>query len=209
MAFFRSFYMERFQIWAQPWWVNLLLLVPAFSYRLWRRKGLLLSWRKLLMLALFGASFGFVEAAVVVYLRTAAGVFGNYSSTISRLQTSSTAYQQAVSSLAQFPQSLRTIEAFREAATMIMLVTVALLAGAKARERWGAFLWTFAAWDLTYYAGLWAILRWPTSLKDYDVLFLLPVPWVAQVWFPLLMSALTLLIVAFSRTENTCMRVHE
>jgi hypothetical protein len=201
--------MERFQIWAQPWWVNLLLLVPALSYRLWRREGLLLSWRKLLTLALFSASFGFVEAAVVVYLRTAAGVFGNYSSTISQLRHSSTAYQQAVSSLAQFPQSLRTIEAFREAATMIMLVTVALLAGAKAKERWASFLWAFAGWDLTYYAGLWAILRWPSSLKDYDVLFLLPVPWVAQVWFPLLVSALTLLIVALSRTENTRTRVRE
>jgi hypothetical protein len=201
--------MERFQIWAQPWWVNLLLLVPMLSYRLWRRKGLLLSWRKLLLLALFGAAFGFVEAAVVVYLRTAAGVWSPYSSTISQLQHSSTAYQQVVSSLAQFPQSLRAIEAFREAATMIMLVTVALLAAAKARERWGSFLWAFAAWDLTYYAGLWAILRWPSSLKDYDVLFLLPVPWVAQVWFPLLVSALTLLIVALSRTENACTRVHE
>jgi hypothetical protein len=128
------------------------------------------------MLALFGASFGFVEAAVVVYLRTAAGALSPYSSTIFQLQLSSTTYQQAVSSLAQFPQSLRTIEAFREAATMIMLFTVALLAGAKAKERWGSFLWAFAAWDLTYYAGLWAILRWPSSLKDYDVLFLLPLP---------------------------------
>ncbi len=160
-------------------------------------------------LALFSASFGFVEAAVVVYLRTAAGVFGNYSSTISQLRHSSSAYQQAVSSLAQFPHSLRTIEAFREAATMIMLVTVALLAGAKAKERWASFLWAFAGWDLTYYVGLWAILRWPSSLKDYDVLFLLPVPWVAQVWFPLLVSTLTLLIVALSRTENTCTRVRE
>jgi hypothetical protein len=196
--------MERFQIWAQPWWVNLLLLVPVLSCCHWRQKGLLLSWRKLLMLALFGASFGFVEAAVVVYLRTAAGVFGNYSSTDSQLQYPATAYQQAVSSLAQVPQTLRTIEGFREAATMVMLVTVALLASAEAKERWGSFLWAFAVWDLTYYAGLWATLRWPSSLKDYDLLFLLPVPWVAQIWFPLLVSALTLLAVAISLTENTC-----
>ena len=202
--------MERFQILAQPWWVNLLLLVPALSYLLWRRKGLLLSWRKLVMLALFGASFGYVEAAVVVYLRTAAGAVGHYSSTISELQYSSTAYQQAVSALVQFPQSLRTIEVFREAATMIMLGTVAVLAGARAKERWGSFLWAFAAWDLAYYAGLWAILRWPSSLKDYDVLFLIPVPWVAQVWFPLLVSGLSLLIVVLSRIEKaTSTQVHE
>jgi len=193
--------METLQIWAQPWWVNLLLLVPALSYLFWRDKGLLLSWRKLLMLALFGASFGFVEAAVVVYLRTAAGAFGHCGSTISQLRYSSPTYQQAISSLAQFPAALRTIEVFREGATMIMLGSVSLLAGARAKERWGSFLWTFAVWDLTYYAGLWAILRWPASLKDYDVLFLIPVPWVAQVWYPLLVSALTLLIVALSRKD--------
>jgi hypothetical protein len=153
------------------------------------------------MLALFGASFGFVEAAVVVYLRTAGGAFGHYSSTISELRYSSPTYQQAISSLAQFPAALRTIEVFREAATMIMIGSVSLLAGARAKERWGSFLWAFAVWDLTYYAGLWAILRWPSSLKDYDVLFLIPVPWVAQVWYPLLVSALTLLIVALSRKD--------
>ncbi len=81
---------------------------------------------------------------------------------------------------------------------MVMLGCVALLAGAGAKERWGAFLWAFAAWDITYYVGLWATLRWPSSLKDYDVLFLIPVPWVAQVWFPLLVSSLTLLAVAVS-----------
>jgi hypothetical protein len=195
--------MERFQLWAQPWWVNLLLLVPVLSYFVWRRKGLLLSWRKLLILALFGVSFGFVEAAVVVYLRTATGVLGDYSSMVSQLQYTPVNDQEAVSSLARFPQGLRTIEVFREAATMIMLVTVALLAGAGARERWASFLWMFAAWDITYYAGLWTMLRWPASLKDYDVLFLIPVPWVAQVWFPLLVSTLALLMVALCQVEKT------
>ena len=76
--------MQRFQIWAHPWWVNLVLLVPALSYLGWRRKGLLLSWRKLSVLALFGVAFGFVEAVVVVYLRTAAEAVGHYSSAISQ-----------------------------------------------------------------------------------------------------------------------------
>jgi hypothetical protein len=193
--------MQRFQLWAQPWWVNLLLLVPAFSYLFWRRKGLLLSSESLLTLAFFGASFGFVEAAVVVYLRAAASVIGQYSDTTSQLQSPAT-YQQAVSTLTHFPKSLRTIEVFREAATMIMLSSVALLAGARAKERWGSFLWVFAVWDITYYVGLWATIRWPSSLIDYDVLFLIPVPWVAQVWFPVLVSSLTMLAVALSRKNS-------
>lgn len=198
--------MQRFQILAQPWWVNLVLLVPALSYLGWRRKGLLLSWRRLSALALFGAAFGFVEAVVVVYLRTAADAVAHYGSTISQLQHAPITYQQAVSSLAQFPQSLRTVEVCREAATMIMLCMLALLADARARERWSSFLWTFAVWDLAYYAGLWGMLRWPTSLTDYDVLFLIPVPWIAQVWFPLLVSTLSLLMVALCRARGDILR---
>ena len=91
-----------------------------------------------------------------------------------------------------------TIEIAREAATIIMLVSVALLAATKFRERWASFLWAFAVWDIAYYAALWATVRWPSSLKDLDVLFLIPVPWVAQVWFPLLVSGLTLLAVGVS-----------
>ena len=85
---------------------------------------------------------------------------------------------------------------------MIMLCMLALLADARARERWSSFLWTFAVWDLAYYAGLWGMLRWPTSLTDYDVLFLIPVPWIAQVWFPLLVSTLSLLTVALCRARG-------
>jgi len=81
---------------------------------------------------------------------------------------------------------------------MVMLTMVALLAGSSGRERWAAFLWAFAIWDLSYYAGLWATIRWPTSLLDLDVLFLIPVPWIAQVWFPLLVSLMTILAIAWS-----------
>jgi hypothetical protein len=91
-----------------------------------------------------------------------------------------------------------TVEVLREAATILMLASVALLAATKAPERCAVFLWTFALWDVSYYAGLWATIRWPTSLNDLDLLFLIPVPWVAQVWFPLLVSALTLLVVGLS-----------
>jgi hypothetical protein len=82
---------------------------------------------------------------------------------------------------------------------MIMLTMVALLAGSTRRDRWAAFLWAFALWDISYYAGLWATIRWPTSLLDLDVLFLIPVPWIAQVWFPLLVSLMTIAVVAWSR----------
>ena len=189
--------MEKLQDWAQPWWVNLLVLIPLATYSTFRRKVQLLNWRQLTASAAFAAAFGFVEAAVVVYLRAAMGLLPGYRGSLSDLRHSSQNYEQAAS-LSQFPQSLLTIEGYREAATMVMLVSVALLAASKASSRWAAFLWVFALWDIAYYTGLWAIVRWPDSLTNLDVLFLIPVPWIAQVWFPLLVSGLTVLAIALS-----------
>jgi hypothetical protein len=189
--------MEKLQVWAQPWWVNLLLLIPLATYIAYRRQRQLLNWRQLITLAVFAAAFGFVEAAVVVYLRAAVGLLPGYTGTLSELQNAPQGYQQA-KSISQFPPSLLTIELYREAATMVMLVSVALLAASRASARWAAFLWVFALWDIAYYAGLWVTVRWPASLTDLDVLFLIPVPWIAQVWFPLLVSGLTVLAIAVS-----------
>lgn len=190
--------MDGFQAWAQPWWVNLLVVVPLFIYFLWRRKGVGLSLWQLLQATLFGAAFGFVEAAVVVYLRAALGLLPGYKGTLADVaRMSAGVYQQAQA--VELPPSLMTVELFREAATIVMLVCLALLAGRKPRERWAVFFWTFAVWDIAYYAGLWGTVRWPASLKDLDILFLIPVPWLAQVWFPLLISLLTLAAITLTR----------
>ena len=74
--------MGTFHLFAHPWWVNLLVLVPVIMYFLWRRDGLDLSVRKKLMIAAFALAFGFVEAAVVVYLRAAIGDLPGYHGTL-------------------------------------------------------------------------------------------------------------------------------
>ena len=186
--------MPSFQLWAEPWWVNLLILIPLITFFVFRN-GLSLNWRQLVILAVFATAFGFVEAAVVVYIRAAVGLLPGYTGTLAELQHSSQGYHQE-KSLAQFPPSLLSIETWRESATIVMLICVAMLTSTLARARWAAFLWAFAIWDSAYYAGLWTIVRWPTSPKDFDVLFLIPVPWIAQVWFPLLVSMLTVVVIA-------------
>lgn len=203
--------MQKFHVFAQPWWVNLLIIVPFVAYFLWRRKGLALAWRQMLAISGFALAFGFVEAAVVVYLRAAVGLLPGYQQgTFADIRRLSAAYQQG-SSIVHFPQVLITVELMREAATMVMLICVALLAARGTRERCASFLWAFAVWDITYYAGLWAIVRWPPSLKTVDVLFLIPQPWIAQVWYPLLVSALTLaavvLVKARARSKDERARV--
>jgi hypothetical protein len=177
--------MAAFVLFATPWWVNLLILVPVIPYLLSRKEKILVGRRRLLVIALFGVAFGFVEAAVVVYLRAATGLWPG----------------PQVKGLVAFPETLLRIECFREAATMIILGGVAWLAGQRIRERVVVFLWMFALWDFSYYVWLRLTIGWPTSLINSDLLFLIPVPWVAQVWFPILVSGLTALVIWF-RSSN-------
>ncbi len=119
----------------------------------------------------FGVAFGVIEASVVVYLRGAVG-------TGAVLPTATGA------GLATYG----AIETLREAATLVMIVAVGWLAGRTGLERlaWAAVV--FGTWDMTYYAGLrWAI-GWPSTLDSWDVLFLIPAPWVGPVWAPIAVS---------------------
>jgi hypothetical protein len=186
---------------AQPWWVNLLVAVPPLAWFSWRRGGVPLTWAQLLFSGIFAASFGFLEAVVVVYLRAAVGLLPGYQGTLSDVIRMSAQFHVQPQAISQFPQSLLALEFLREAATILMLLSVALLTSANPRARAAVFLWTFALWDTIYYAGLWATVRWPLSLRDPDVLFLIPVPWLAPVWFPLLVSALALATVLLSRVR--------
>lgn len=191
----------KFGLIAEPWWVNLLVLIPPFAYFRWRRAGVVLSPRQLLMSGVFAAAFGFVEAVVVVYLRAATGLLPGYQGTLSDVIRRSGEFYQQSQAINQFPRSLLTLEVFREAATILMLLSVAFLTAAKVRSRAAVFLWTFAIWDITYYAVLWATVRWPLSIRDPDVLFLIPRPWISPVWFPLLVSVLAILAVLFARAN--------
>jgi hypothetical protein len=84
--------------------------------------------------------------------------------------------------------NLGWIEAGREAATLVMIAAVGILAGRSAVERlaWAAVV--FGAWDIGYYVFLWLFAGWPDSLGATDLLFLIPVPWVGPVWSPVVVS---------------------
>jgi len=194
--------MNEFTLFAQPWWVNFLIVVPFVAYYLWRKEGLTISKWTLVVSGLFGIAFGFVEASVIIYIRAAVGLLPGYSGTLSDVaRLSANIYQQA-QILGKLPRSLFMVDFFREAAMITMLFGVALLTTKRLRERWAMFLWTFAVWDIFYYVGLWATVRWPSSLLTPDVLFLIPVPWFSQVWFPVLVSALTMVAVVIARKKE-------
>ena len=193
--------MSQFHFLAQPLWINLLVFIPLGVLISWRTRGLDIPGRQLLFASIFALAFGFAEAAVVVYLRAATGLLPGYAGTLSEVRSLARITPLSPAAITQFPQSLLLVELLREGATIVMLVSIAMLTAARARERSAVFLWTFALWDISYYAGLFATIHWPASLTDVDVLFLIPVPWVAQVWFPLLVSILTLIAVGLSRRK--------
>ena len=189
--------MDNVQIFASPWWVNLALLVPLGSYFLWHKKGLDVGWSHIVLTAIFAIAFGINEAVVVVYLRAAVGLLPDFATTLS--QTVSLNLYQQQQLLNALPQTLVGIEMIRETATIVILAAVSLITAREWRERWAFFLWMFAFWDIFYYVGLWAIVRWPYSLLTPDILFLVPVPWVAQVWFPILVSLIAIAILLLGK----------
>src|SRR6266404_9741664 len=128
--------MQSFMMMPYPWWVNLLILVPALNFYFWRRHRLRLAWQTLIFAGLFAAGFGFVEAAVVLYLRAAIGLLPGYQGTLADVVRLSPGVYERSQDLHVLPASLLTVEVAREAATLVMLVAVALLSAARRRERW-------------------------------------------------------------------------
>jgi hypothetical protein len=183
---------------AHPWWVNLLIAVPLVSYFFWQKESISITKAHLLVAAVFAASFGVVEGTVVVYLRAVLGVTAGYGASLSEVARFSESLNRALLEPV-LPVSLLKVEVLREAATMLMLASVALLAASNRSLRWAMFLWIFAIWDITYYVTLWATIRWPSSMTETDVLFLIPVAWISPVWFPLLVSVLSVAAVLLSR----------
>jgi hypothetical protein len=86
------------------------------------------------------------------------------------------------------------IELGREAATMFMLAGAALAFARNLREWLAAFMIGFGIWDVSFYVFLRVLINWPTSLFEWDLLFLLPVPWVGPVLAPLIVSV-TMIVV--------------
>jgi len=112
------------------------------------------------------------------------------------------------------PDPILKIEILREFCTIIMLVSIALIAGKNKLRSFAYFLFCFAIWDITYYAGVKMILGWPSSFFTWDILFLIPFPWIAPILAPLISSlsmiflSLTILFM-LNHNENFRLKVVE
>jgi len=135
-----------------------------------RRAGARARWW---LVVAFAIGMAWVEAASVYYLRVIADRVEPYQ-------------PNPLPLLENFQQ----VELVREVATLVMLLTVGLLAGRTWRTRLGYSSIAFGVWDIFYYVCLRLMSDWPKSLFDWDVLFLLPLPWWGPVLAPVCIALL-------------------
>ena len=128
---------------------------------------------RLWLIVAFAVAMAWVESASVYYLRAM----------VDRIEP----YQQN-------PLPMRgvlgPVEVVREMATLVMLLTVGMLGGRTRQTRLAYTAIAFGVWDILYYVFLWIIADWPKSLLDWDVLFLLPLPWWGPVLAPVCIALL-------------------
>jgi hypothetical protein len=133
-------------------------------------------WNRWWMVMIYAAAMAWVESAVVFYLR----------SMIHRIEPRQPNPFPVIGGFG-------AVELPREFATLVMLLAVGILAGRNWRARFGYAVIAFGVWDIFYYVFLKIICGWPHALLDWDVLFLLPLPWWGPVLAPVLISLLMIL----------------
>ena len=146
-------------------------------------------WRNFAPLVLFGVSFGYVEATVVVYLRE---LFKPMALELSPKRMPGDVFplitREQLEATDRAHLRLLKTEVIRETATMVMLASVGLAIAWNFNTWIAGFVISFGIWDICYYVFLKVLIDWPRSLLEWDLLFLIPVPWVGPVLAPVLVS---------------------
>jgi len=146
-------------------------------------------FKTIIWVTVFAIAMAFAESAVVVYLRA---IY----------------YPEGFSfPLKAFTDYKILVEVMRELATLFMLTAVAYLAGRRFWERFAYFMISFGIWDIFYYVWLKVLLDWPSTMFDWDVLFLIPLPWIGPVIAPVSIAILMIIfgliiICSFQEDEN-------
>jgi hypothetical protein len=146
--------------------------------------------RRLLLLILFGVAFGYAEAATVVYIRVMyepihQRLFPDRAPNDLFPFISLERWAREAPSYTQGPG----LKIGREVSTIVLVAVMAWGVSRTVAQWFASFTLCFGVWDLAYYLWLWVLTGWPASLFDWDMLFVVPLPWVAPVLAPLLVAA--------------------
>lgn len=155
-----------------------------------------LFWLRIAGWTVFALSFGYTEAALVVYLRQ---LMGEGTGLDYRQIYAAKHLDFSAPSIAadMARHGFLTLERSREVATLLLLAGAAWGGGQNPRERLAVFLYTFALWDESYYLFLRPWTGFPGSLLSTDLYFLVPWAWYGPVWFPVLIVMPLLVLAAF------------
>lgn len=132
--------------------------------------------KRWLIVVVYALAMAWVESAVVYYLRTMIGRIEPYQ-------------PNPLPIVGGFGR----VELIREVATMLMLLTIGMLAGGDWRRRLGYAAIAFGVWDIFYYVFLRYMCDWPHTLLDWDILFLIPLPWWGPVLAPVCIALLMII----------------
>lgn len=147
---------------------------------------------RLFFITILGIALGWWEGVVVVYIRE---ILSNYLSDITKLTIEQ--LKKPLNVAGNFGYSLLFIEKTREIAPIILIVLFSCLLEKRAIRKFALFLWLFAIWDIFYYITLKILINWPSSFFTVDCLFLIPFPWIAPIWVPLLVMFVFLLVSGY------------
>ncbi|MDP4224718.1 MAG: hypothetical protein Q8868_15530 [Bacteroidota bacterium] len=141
----------------------------------------------LILVTVFSIAMGFMESAIVIYLREI-------------LYPEGFAFP-----LKAMPADLSLTECLREVATIVMLLAIGFMAGKSFSQRFAWFIYAFAIWDIFFYVFLKILINWPVSVMTWDLLFLIPVIWTGPIITPVIVSVtmilLSMVILYFSGKE--------
>ena len=126
--------------------------------------------KNLIFVGIFAIAMAYLESAVVVYLRAMYGI------------------EDLLRDTPLLADPYTIIEIGREAATLVMLIIIGLIAGNTWQKKIGYFVFAFGVWDIFYYVWLFLFIQWPKSLFEWDILFLIPLPWWGPVISPIIIS---------------------
>lgn len=146
---------------------------------------------RLISVGLFAIAMGLLEAICVVYLRQ---ILLPPDGSLNNIAFSNFDF---------------TIEVIREITTLVILLTIAILAAYNWRTRLAMFFLAFGIWDIFYYIGLKIFLDWPATILEWDALFLVPVNWYGPVLAPVLISVYFIIVsIIIVLREATGKKLH-
>ncbi|MCS7181411.1 MAG: hypothetical protein N2589_06695 [bacterium] len=147
---------------------------------------------RLIFYIIIGLALGWWEGVVVIYIRE---ILTALQPDLTKLTISQLTIPLIITREKGY--SLLFIEKTREITPIIIILCFSFLCEKKIKRKIATFFLIFAIWDLFYYLTLKILINWPPSLKTIDCLFLIPSPWIAPVWVPIVIMVIFLLISGY------------